>query len=99
MDPALLPVGLLRDHAGLAHWPMAQAAFGGVRPLLHTKRPKARLRVMEHRGVATAVMVYDTLPIIDVFRRVDADTALGLMDLRGLPAPFFFLLERDDPAG
>ena len=95
VDPGLLPVGLLRDHARPAHWPMAQAAFGGVRPLLHTTRPKARLRVMEHRGVATAVMVYDTLPIIDVFRRIDADTAIGLMDLRGLPRPFFFLLHRD----
>jgi Domain of unknown function (DUF4334) len=40
-------------------------------------------------------MVYDTLPIVDVFRRVDADTLLGLMDLRGLPEPFLFLLERD----
>jgi hypothetical protein len=95
VDPALLPVGLLRDHPGLAHWPLAQAAFGGVRPLLHTNRPTARLRVMEHRGLTTAVMVYDTLPIIDVFRRVDRDTLLGLMDLRGLPQPFFFVLRRD----
>jgi hypothetical protein len=98
VDPALLPVGLLRDHSGLVRWPMARAAFGGVRPLLHTKRPKARLRVMEHRGVMTAAMVYDDLPIIDVFRRVDPDTLLGLMDLRGLPQPFFFLLRRDEPA-
>ena len=46
-------------------------------------------------GVATAAMVYDTLPIIDVFRRVTADRVLGLMDLRGLTEPFFFLLDRD----
>ena len=74
-------------------------AFGAVRPLLHTDEPKARLRVVEHRGVATAALVYDALPIIDVFRRVDDATLLGVMDLRGLPRPFFFLLERDDPAG
>jgi hypothetical protein len=66
---------------------------------MFTRKPKARLRSLEHRGVVTAAMVYDALPIIYVFRRVDADTLLGLMDLRGLPAPFFFLLERDDPAG
>ena len=90
-----MPVGLLRDHAGLAHLGrLARAAFGGVRPLLYTDRPKARLRTVEHRGVATAAMVYDALPIIDVFRRVDDDTMLGLMDLRGLPQPFFFLLRR-----
>jgi Domain of unknown function (DUF4334) len=75
---------------------VTRASFDVVRPLLYTHRPKARLRVLEHRGVATAAMVYDALPIIDVFRRVDPDTQLGLMDLRGLPAPFFFLLERDD---
>jgi hypothetical protein len=40
-------------------------------------------------------MVYDALPIIDVFRRVGPDVVLGAMDMRGLPAPFFFLLERE----
>jgi hypothetical protein len=35
------------------------------------------------------------LPIVDVFRRTDPDTLLGLMDLRGMEKPFFFLLERD----
>ncbi len=98
VDPALLPVSLLRDHVELARWPIVRAAFGGVRPLVHTKRPKARLRSMEHRGVVTAAMVYDDLPIVDVFREAAPDTLLGLMDLRGLPAPFFFLLERDDSA-
>jgi hypothetical protein len=41
-------------------------------------------------------MVYDALPIIDVFRRVGPDVLIGAMDMRGLTAPFFFLLERDD---
>ena len=95
VDPALLPVGLVRDHAYLAHVPGARVAFGVLRPLLSTNRPKARLRTVEHRGVATAAAVYDALPIIDVFRRVGVDTLLGLMDLRGLPRPFFFLLRRD----
>jgi hypothetical protein len=30
-----------------------------------------------------------------VFRRIGPDVVLGAMDMRGLPAPFFFLLERD----
>jgi hypothetical protein len=45
--------------------------------------------------VQTAAMVYDALPIIDVFRRVARETLLGLMDLRGLAEPYFFLLDRD----
>jgi hypothetical protein len=88
-------MGLLRDGTHLAHLPAARAAFGVLRPLLYTSRPKARLRTVEHRGVHTAAMVYDALPIIDVFRRATPDTLLGLMDLRGLPRPFFFLLRRD----
>jgi hypothetical protein len=96
VDPALIPLGLLRDYAELARWWPVRTAFGRLRPLLHTNQPKARLRTVEHRGVTTAAMVYDTLPIIDVFRRVGPDVVLGAMDMRGLPAPFFFVLERDD---
>ena len=95
VDPGLLPVGMLRDRPALAHLREARAVFRAGRALLFTDRPRARLRTVEHRGVHTAAMVYDALPIIDVFRRVDAATALGLMDLRGLPQPFFFLLHRD----
>ncbi|MCZ2861087.1 DUF4334 domain-containing protein [Blastococcus sp. VKM Ac-2987] len=95
VDPAFVPVGVLRDLPGLAHSRAARAVFHVARPLLTTTRPRARLRAVEHRGVVTAAMVYDALPVIDVFRRVDGRTVLGLMDLRGLPDPFFFLLRRE----
>ena len=49
--------------------------------------------------MVTAALVYDSVPIIDVFRRVNDDVRLGAMDMRGLPAPFLFVLRRDDPAG
>ena len=95
VDPAWLPLPLLRDYSGIARlWPV-RTAFGGLRPLLYTHQPTARLRMLEHRGVTTAAMIYDALPIIDVFRRIGPDVVLGAMDMRGLPAPFFFLLERE----
>ncbi len=72
----------------------ARAALGVLRPALRTSKHRARLRSVEHRGVVTAAMVYDHLPIIDFFRRVDADTLLGVMDLRG-SAPYYFVLTRD----
>ena len=53
--------------------------------------------MVEHRGVVTAALVYDRLPIIDAFRRVDDATLLGVMDLRGLPDPYLFVLRRDAP--
>ena len=95
IDPALIPIAVLRDRPALARHPLVRLAFRGVRPVLTTTRPKARLRAVEHRGVTTAAMVYDALPIIDVFRRMSDDAVLGLMDLRGLDDPFFFVLRRD----
>jgi hypothetical protein len=70
---------------------LARPLFG----LLRTRRPGARLRTTEYRGVASATMIYDALPINDVFRLVDQNTLLGVMDLRGLRRPFVFVLRRE----
>jgi hypothetical protein len=94
VDPGRLPVALLTRRPGLARLPLVDRAFRGLLPLLATPAPRSRLRTVEHRGVRTAAMVYDAVPVIDVFRRVDDRTLLGVMDLRGMPRPFFFLLRR-----
>ena len=73
----------------------ARLAFRLVRPRLTTRRPAARVREVRHRGVVTAAIVYDRLPVVDAFRRVGEDTLLGLMDLRGMAAPFPFVLRRE----
>lgn len=65
-------------------------------PLLRTRSPKARLRTTRYRGVDTATMVYDQLPVNDVFRRLDDDSVIGAMDLRGSRNPYFFVLTRDE---
>jgi hypothetical protein len=65
-------------------------------PILRTRTAKARLRTTRYRDVDTATMIYDQLPINDVFRRIDDRTVLGAMDLRGLARPYFFVLRRDD---
>jgi len=95
VDPALIPVSMVRERPGLAHARAARVAFRVVRPLLTTSRPRARLRAVEHRGVVTAALVYDHLPIMDVLRRVTGSVVLGLMDLRGLADPLFFALRRE----
>lgn len=74
----------------------ARLLSAALRPLLKTERPGARLRMaMDPAGALTAAMLYDSLPVIDYFRRVDADTLLGVMDARGVAEPFFFVLRRD----
>lgn len=51
---------------------------------------------MIYRDVATASMVYDTLPIIDYFRRVSEDVVLGAMDSRDFNVfgTYYFYLTR-----
>ncbi|ALE73137.1 hypothetical protein Ae168Ps1_1062c [Pseudonocardia sp. Ae168_Ps1] len=95
LNPALVPLPtLLRYPAALRNAAVARiAAQAG--PALATRAPKARLRMTEYRGVLSATMCYDDLPIHDVFRRVDDDTVLGLMDMRGLDRPFVFYLRRE----
>lgn len=62
--------------------------------LLKTKDSQARLRMMEYRGKLSATMMYDHLPIHDVFRKVSEHTVLGLMDYKEIQQPFFFGLKR-----
>ena len=71
-------------------------AITALKVALNARGPKARLRTTRYRGVDTATMIYDQLPINDVFRRIDDDTVLGAMDLRGIKAPYFFALQRDN---
>jgi hypothetical protein len=95
VDPNWVPMALLR-----APWVGRLAPLGVLSPwllpLLATEKPRARLRQLYYRDRLSCAMIYDNLPIIDVFRRLDANSLLGLMDARGLEQPFFFTLQRED---
>jgi hypothetical protein len=95
LNPGLLSVSTLLRHRALLDNPALQRAARALGPLLGTRAPAARLRMLEYRGVLTATMIYDRQPIHDVFRRVDQDTVLGAMDLRGSTEPYFFFLRRE----
>ncbi len=92
LNPGLVPLGVARA-TGLARLPGVRAAFRLLGPLLSTRRPRARLRLIDDRGCLTTAMIYDQRPILDVFRKVDDDTVMGRMDERGR-APAFFTLSR-----
>lgn len=64
--------------------------------LQKTQESQARLRMVEHRHKTSATMIYDHLPIHDVFRKIDDRTVLGLMDQKSSPQPYFFVLTRDE---
>jgi Domain of unknown function (DUF4334)/GXWXG protein len=95
VNPALLPVSLaVRFSRLVLTHPMPVIGRRLVR-MARTSKPRARLRMMEYRGVVTATMSYDALPINDHFRRVDADTMIGVMDFRSIDRPFLFVLRHE----
>ena len=94
LDPRWMSMQHARNTALTRH-PFTQRLFRLATLLIRTNAPKARLRMIEFRGKVSAAMLYDDLPINDVFHRIDDDTVLGVMDLKGMQQPFFFLLERE----
>lgn len=95
INPAFVPIGPMLKVADKLDSPAAAALFRLLMPLVTTREPRARLRMVEYRGVSSAAMVYDALPIYDPFRAVDGNTLLCAMDLRGAEAPFMFVLRRE----
>lgn len=98
VNPSFIPMGFVVKHAALLRQPIVARAFTAIRGLLRTTKPHARLRLTEYRGVVSGTMSYDVLPINDVFRKIDSDTLIGAMDLRGMESPFLFALRREPPA-
>lgn len=94
VDPRKVPMGLA-PHAPRLPESIARGALSLVRALVETDEPRARLRDTLFRGRVSATMIYDHLPIQDVFRRVDATTLLGVMDRRGDTRPLYFVLRRE----
>ncbi len=80
--------------------PMLKSAVVGrifqtLIPFLRTFPSRARLRKTTYRGKSSATMIYDHLPMNDVFRKIDQDAVFGAMDLKGMTSPLFFILRRE----
>lgn len=100
MNPGLAPLKLAQRVAVPSMLaPLLRWAVAVLRPILRTRKPRARLRSVSYRGQATAAMVYDQIPVIDYFRKLPtrsgADVVIGAMDLRGTNHPYFFVLRRE----
>ena len=95
VNPSFVPVGLLVRFPSQLRRPVVAKLFTALRGVIATTKPHARLRLTEYRGVVSATMCYDALPVNDVFRKVDDQTLLAVMDLRGMERPFLFVLRRE----
>ncbi len=89
-NPSLIPLTV-----DLPKEEIVGSVINTARFVLETKESKARLRMQEYRGRMTACMLYDDRPIIDAFVKIDDDRVLGVMDMKGNPVPYFFILKRD----
>jgi len=90
-NPTLVNLGL---SINLSQKKALRPLYSAMSKLLKVDESKARVRMTEYRGKVSATMIYDYLPINDVFRKVDENTLLGLMDFKGMEQPFFFVLNR-----
>lgn len=72
-------------------------AFDWLLKRFKTPHSKARLRVISYRNSYTSAMIYDHVAIIDVFKRIDEQTLLGVMDDKTHTGgkSYFFLLKKD----
>jgi hypothetical protein len=91
----LLPILGMLDRCALPRTGLLPWVFSVLMPMFSTRRTRARLRLTRYRGRDTATMIYDHLPIHDIFRKVDDNTVLGVMDLKGMRQPYFFVLRRE----
>lgn len=94
-NPGLLPLHLPFQRLPAA---MISASMKFGRPLFSTKKSRARLRTIHFHGKTSAGMIYDQKAIIDVFRKVNDRTLLGVMDIKGV-APgtsYFFVLRKTE---
>lgn len=93
VHPGKVPFSLAMVYPHNLLW-LARPFFRLGKIYLHTKKSKARIRVVEFRGKHSVAMIYDDLPIYDHFRKIDERTVLGVMDLKGLNQFFFFALQK-----
>ncbi|MFI5505862.1 GXWXG domain-containing protein [Mycobacterium sp. NPDC051804] len=97
LDPEVVPMRLITSPVWTPAFvkTIAPQLMSLLRPVVRARTYGAHLELLTYRGVRTAAMVYNSRPIIDVFRQIDDDTTLGLMAYPGMPRPHFFVLERD----
>ena len=95
VNPAFLRPSLaLMDRVPMPKSAMVGRIFQTLMPFLTTSRSRARLRMTTYRGKSSATMIYDQAAINDPFRKIDQDAVFGVMDMKGMKSPFFFILRR-----
>ncbi|MFP5076215.1 GXWXG domain-containing protein [Rhizobium sp. YIM 134829] len=98
VDPKFFPARFLTRFGAFGRSVRARNLFSHIRPRVRARGPTATLKTALNDRLATAVMVYDRLPISDYFRRIDDHEIAGMMVLDRDPRRYFFALTRMEDA-
>ena len=95
VDPSKIPIGFLNKvkRKEIKNTNLLKNIFLILK--FKTNKSSARLSMIEYLGKISVAMIYDNLPIIDIFRKIDQNTLLGVMDMKS-QKPFFFMLKREE---
>ncbi|APG87422.1 DUF4334 domain-containing protein [Sinorhizobium americanum] len=96
VDPKWIPLRLALRFHEVGRMRMASNLFSYLQRRLRAKGPVASMKTMVFGGVESAAMVYDDQPIVDHFRRIDAEMIMGAMTIKGDERIYFFELQRVD---
>jgi hypothetical protein len=90
-----MPVSVALRWPSFARSAPVRAAFAAGRPLSTPTIPLPGCESKNFAGSEAQPWIYGRQPIVDHFRKIDDHRVLGLMEMRGMERPFFFLLIRE----
>ncbi|WP_310220154.1 DUF4334 domain-containing protein [Neorhizobium sp. 2083] len=93
IDPKWIPLGLALRFHHIGRTRVARNLFSYLQRRLRARGPVASLKTMAFGGAESAAMVYDDQPIVDYFRRIDAERIMGAMAIKGDERIYFFELQ------
>jgi len=96
IDPAKIPLRLALRFHDVGRMRFARNLFSYLHRGMRARGPAAALRTVVFGGVESVAMVYADQPIVDYFRRIDEETIMGAMTIRGDDRIYFFELDRVD---
>ena len=99
LEPAAFPIRLAIRLAPLGRTSLARKLFSHVQKVARAHGTTAKLTLRMVDGLETTAMVYDKLPVIDVFGRVAENEVAGMMVVDGDDRRYFFRLRKVIPSG
>ncbi|OOO36581.1 MULTISPECIES: GXWXG domain-containing protein [Rhizobium] len=96
IEPRFLPIGLAIKAAPFGRTRVARTWFSYLQKALRARGTTASLALQISGDDATAAMRYDGQPIVDYFRRMNAQELAGMMCVAGDDRRYFFKLRRID---